>query len=172
MMKKQKQLSINFSPNEVDEETLLSYIENIIGDAAPKNILGMLATASVTSDNSVKFYNKYILRPIGRNDYEIYNLVTREFEYKHVSLFLNAIYIIYSMHKNIIFESVFKSKLIYDIDQEYGRCLWNVNFYKNKIKKARDGQFSIYSDKLEDSKLRLLEIKSRLSHVIDKGHII
>lgn len=69
-MKKQKQLFINYTPDERDTLKLSKKFTELLEEVIPNNIIGMLATAKEKSDSLV-FYNRFKLQAYERNNYEI-----------------------------------------------------------------------------------------------------
>lgn len=166
MMKKPNQLSISSLVNNADEERLLGKFGQLLDNAVPKNILGMLATAKILNNGSIVFFDRFHLNIVDKNNYNIYDTKIDDTKYTNISLFLSAVNMIYAMHKNIFFMSAPKESVIYNLDQEYGRCLWNTKFFKYKLGKATNEKMPIYADKLTDSRLRLRELKTKIFKVI------
>lgn len=166
MMKKQNQLYTNSSASNIDETQLLTKITKMLNDSVPKSLLGMLATAKKMEDGSIEFYNRYRLHVICKNNFKVVDNLTNDVAYDNIALFSNAVHIIYSMSRNVTFKSAPKEKVIFGLDQEYGRCLSNAQLFSYKVKNSMKEQQMIYADKLSDSICRLQEIKNKLFKVI------
>ena len=161
-MKKQKQLFINYTPDERDAIRLSKKFTELLEDAIPDNIIGMIATAREKSDSLI-FYNRFKLQAIERNNYEIVDMVSHRLVYSKIALFLSALYIIYHLNTPV-FHSAPKDKLIYDLDQEYYRCMENIKFYLLKTKN-KNNLWELYDIKLSQNRQRLGEIKTLLSKI-------
>jgi len=160
-MKKKKQLFINYTPDEKDANKLSKKFLELLDQSIPNNILGMLATAKEKSDTFI-FYNRFILTVHEKNNYEIIDATLKKSIYSNIALFTSALYIIYYLGKPLIYHTP-KDKLIYDLDQEYYRCMENIKFYLKKIK-ILDSEFKeLYEIKLSSNRYRLDEIKTLLS---------
>ena len=162
-MKKQKQLFINYIPDEQDTLKLSKKFTELLEEVIPNNIIGMLATAKEKSDSLV-FYNRFKLHAYERNNYEIVDMVAKRVVYSKIALFISALYIIYYLNKPL-FHSAPKDQLIYDLDQEYYRCMENIKFYMKKSKANNKETVELYSIKLSQNKQRLDEIKTLLSKI-------
>jgi hypothetical protein len=53
--------------------------------------------------------------------------------------------------------------LIYELDQEYFRCLENIKFYRQKMNSVNPELIPLFADRLTDAKARLEETKTKLS---------
>ena len=162
-MKKQKQSVTNSLVSKQDENKLLTKVTKLLEDSIPKNILGMMATAK-EQEKSMLFYDRYSLVPHSKNNYEIRDTYTKEAVYSNIALFKSAINMIYCL-KNGTVKSGPKDKIIYELDQEYFRCMENIKFYKQKISSVDNEILPLFLARLTDSRVRLQEIKTRLSKV-------
>lgn len=160
---KLNQLSTNYSIDK-KEATKLSYkVSQLLDDATPRNIIGMLATAKETN-RSIIFYNRWELMPVEKNNFGIFDRFSKEYVFEHISLSVSALQIIWNLHKSSKFLSSSES-VIYRLDQEYYRCVENIKFYKKKISITNSENVPVFLAKLEDSRFRLKEIKSLLSKI-------
>ena len=163
-MTKQNKLFTNFSKNN-NEQHLLSKIDKMLGNAIPNNVMGMLATVKESEDSrSLIFYDRYFLTPNGKNDYDIYDSVTKDILFRHVALLASAIHIIYCVHKKIM-NSGPKEYQIYALDQQYYRCVEDVRHYKYRLKNSTDDDSIIFSSRLSNSQFKMQEIKEQLSKI-------
>ena len=162
-MKKQKQLFINYTPDERDTLKLSKKFTELLEEVIPNNIIGMLATAKEKSDSLV-FYNRFKLQAYERNNYEIVDALSKQVVYSKIALFISALHIVYYLNKPL-FHSAPKDKLIYDLDQEYYRCMENIRFYLKKIQTANNELADLYDIKLSQNRQRLDEIKTLLSKI-------
>lgn len=160
-MKKQKQLSTNYSVDKKGATKLSARVAAMLDDAIPSNILGMLVTMK-EQERSLVFYDRYSLTVRSKNDYNIIDLYTRESVFDHVSLFSSALHIIYALNKGVTRSSPTED-IIYELDQEYFRCLENIKFYKHKMNSANSELIPLFADRLTDAKVRLCETKNKLS---------
>lgn len=160
---KANQSSINYSIDKKEATRLSSKVAQLLDDATPRNIMGMIATAKETN-NSIIFYNRWELMPVEKNNYTVFDRFTKEAVFKHVSLFVSALHIIWHLHRSARFLASSEA-VIYRTDQEYYRCVENIKFYKKKVATVEFDNVPVFLAKLEDSRLRLKEIKSILSKI-------
>ena len=71
-------------------------------------------------------------------------------------------HIIFSLHKGVHTSSP-KEDMIYELDQEYFRCLENIKFYRYKMNSVNSELIPLFADRLTDAKVRLEETKTKLS---------
>lgn len=161
-MKKQKRLSTNYPLDKKTANRITGQIEKLIDDFTPKSVLGMLALA-VEQNNSIVFYNRWALVPIEKQNYEIYDLLARNTVYKNISLFSSALNIIFNLNRPIRSSSP-KDKIIYNLDQEYYRCIEDIRILNKKLS-LKTTNVELNSVKLTDKQHRLAEIKTRLSKI-------
>ena len=158
-MNKRKQSFIKSSKN--NEPYLLSKMSNLLDKSIPNTIDGMLATAQ-SDNNELVFYNRYRLISDGSNDYRIQDDLHQTTLYKNISLFSSAVNMIYSIKKNII-NSGYKDQWIYRQDQQYYRCMQNINHYRQRLKVVTDhDRRDILANRLETDLKQLQEIKNVL----------
>lgn len=160
-MKKTKQLSTNYSVDKKSATKLSSKVASMLDEAIPSNILGMLVTMKEL-DRSLIFYDRYSLDVHNKNDYSITDLYTKDVIFDNVALFSSALHIIFALNKGS-YKSVPKEKLIYELDQEYFRCLENIKFYRQKMNSVNTELIPLFADRLSDAKARLIETKTKLS---------
>lgn len=129
----------------------------------PKNILGMLLLAE-DRENSLVFYKRWELQIVGKNDYAVFDLYTKEVIYSHVSLLISALHIIFNLNKPNELAGV-ADQHIYSLDQEYYRCMENIKFFKLKCKTKDPERLMLFSSRLQDCYYRLDDIKTRLSKI-------
>ena len=163
MMIRLNQSFTDYSVDKQEATRLSSKVSQLLDDAMPKSIMGMIASAQ-DSDKSIIFYNRWELCPVDKNDYTIIDRYTKEPVFEHISLFVSALHIIWHLHKSAKLLAS-NEKLIYQADQEYYRCVENIKFYKKKVSSADVENLPIFLARLEDSRLRLQEIKSILSKI-------
>ena len=163
MMIKQNQSFTDYSVDKKEATKLSFKVSQLLDDAMPNNIMGMIASAQETN-NSIVFYNRWELQPVAKNNYTIFDRYSKEPIYQHISLFVSALHIIWHLYKS---SKKLRSneKLIYQTDQEYYRCVENIKFYKKKSATVNSEDLPIFLARLEDSRLRLKEIKSILSKI-------
>lgn len=161
MMKAKTPLSTNYLKNINESDRLLRKFDEILSDALPNDILGMLVTATA-DDQGVIFYNRWQLQLHKKHDYEIVDLYTQNSLYQHITLLASAMYMIYHLNKRIT-KPCPVDKIIYGLDQEYYRCLEQIKFYQKKLK--GNGDRELFAIKLSDKHYRLGEIKNRLSKI-------
>ena len=160
---KQKQSSINYSTNKFETLKITQKVSGLLDVAVPKNILGMISLAE-EHENSLLFYKRWHLVPVGKHDYAIADEFSKTVIYEHVSLFTSALHIIYYLNKKITTTAP-KDKLIYALDQEYYRCIENIKLFKRKSASKDPEKALLFSSRLESSYFRLEEIKTQLSKV-------
>jgi hypothetical protein len=160
-MKKTKQLSTNYSVDKKGATKLSLKVAAMLDDAIPTNILGMLVTMK-EQEHSLIFYDRYSLNVCNKNDYSIIDLYTKEAVFENIALFSSAVHIIFALNKGV-YTSAPKEKLIYELDQEYFRCLENIKFYRQKMNSVNSELIPLFADRLTDAKARLVETKTKLS---------
>ena len=160
-MKKNKQLSTNYSVDKKGADRLSSKVAAMLDDAIPTNILGMLVTMK-EQERCLVFYDRYSLNVRSKNDYSIIDLYTKEAVFEKIALFSSALHIIFSLHKGV-HASAPKEDMIYELDQEYFRCLENIKFYRQKMNSVNPELIPLFADRLSDAKARLEETKNKLS---------
>ena len=160
-MKKQKPLSINYSIDKKGADKLSSKVASMLDDAIPTNILGMMVTMK-EHERSLVFYERYSLAVHHKNDYSIIDLYTKDVVFDNIALFSSALHIIFCLNKGV-HKSAPKEEIIYELDQEYFRCLENIKFYKQKMNSANRDLLPLFADRLTDAKARLEETKNKLS---------
>lgn len=161
-MTKQKRLPTNYPLDKKTANRITGQIEKLIDDFTPKSVLGMLALA-VEQDNSIVFYNRWALRPIEKQNYEIYDLLAKTTVYKNIALFSSALNIIFNLNRPIRSSSS-KDTIIYNLDQEYYRCVEDIRILNKKLS-LKTSNVELNSVKLIDKQHRLAEIKTRLSKI-------
>ena len=160
-MKKTKQLSTNYSVDKKGADRLSSKVAAMLDDAIPSNILGMLVTMK-EQERCLVFYDRYSLNVRSKNDYSIVDLYTKEAVFEKIALFASALHIIFALHKGV-HASAPKEDMIYELDQEYFRCLENIKFYRQKMNSVNPELSALFADRLTDAKARLEETKTKLS---------
>ena len=160
-MKKTKQLSTNYSVDKKGATKLSSKVAAMLDDAIPTNILGMLVTMK-EQERCLLFYDRYSLNVRSKNDYSILDLYTNDVVFEKIALFSSALHIIFSLQKGVHTASP-KEDIIYELDQEYFRCLENIKFYRQKMNSANSELIPLFADRLTDAKARLEETKTKLS---------
>jgi hypothetical protein len=160
-MKKTKQLSTNYSVDKKGASKLSSKVAAMLDDAIPTNILGMLVTMK-EQERSLVFYDRYSLNVHTKNDYSILDLYSKDVLFDNVALFSSAVHIIFALNKGVHRSSP-KEDLIYELDQEYFRCLENIKFYRQKMNSVNSELIPLFADRLADAKARLIETKTKLS---------
>ena len=161
MMKKHKQLSTNYSIDKKTAEKLSSKVAAMLDDAIPTNILGMMLTIK-EQEQCLVFYDRYSLNVRTKNDYFIEDLYSKEIVYDNIALFSSALHIIFCLNKGVHKASP-QEDLIYELDQEYFRCLENIKFYRQKMNSVNSELIPLFADRLTDAKARLEETKTKLS---------
>ena len=160
-MKKHKPLSINYSIDKKGADKLSSKVAALLDDAIPTNILGMLVTMK-EQERSLVFYDRYSLNVRKKNDYSIIDLYTKEIVYDKIALFSSALHIIFCLNKGV-YKAAPQEDMIYELDQEYFRCLENIKFYRQKMNSVNPELIPLFADRLSDAKARLEETKTKLS---------
>ena len=160
-MKKNKQLSTNYSIDKKGADRLSSKVAAMLDDAIPTNILGMMVTMQ-EHERSLVFYDRYSLTVYKKNDYSVIDLYTKEAVYENVALFSSALHIIFCLNKGV-HKSAPQEDMIYELDQEYFRCLENIKFYRQKMNSVNSELVPLFADRLTDAKARLTETKTKLS---------
>ena len=161
MMIKQNQSFTDYSVDKQEATRLSFKVSQLLDDAMPNNIMGMIASAQ-EHNNSIVFYNRWELQPVEKNNYVIFDRYTKEPAFEHISLFVSALHIIWHLYKSSK-QLQSNEQLIYQTDQEYYRCVENIKFYKRKAATVSFEDLPIFLSKLDDSRLRLKEIKTILS---------
>lgn len=161
-MKKQKQYRTNYFLDKHDIVNINKKINNLLEDSIPNTILVMLGQG-VETKTGVKFYNRYTLIPLAKNNYTVYDESNKSSVFDHIALFDSAVKIIYYLNQHVSTPCP-TYKVIYDLDQEYFRCLEDIKFYKERMDKSKNNQ-ELYSIKLLDKHQKLNYIKQRLSKV-------
>jgi len=160
-MKKTKKLSTNYSVDKKGATKLSSKVAAMLDDAIPSNILGMLVTMK-EQERSLVFYDRYSLNVRNKNDYSIVDLYTKDAVFENVALFSSALHIIFALNKGV-HKAAPKEEIIYELDQEYFRCLENIKFYRQKMNSVNSELIPLFADRLTDAKARLAETKIKLS---------
>lgn len=160
-MKKHKQLSTNYSVDKRGATKLSSKVAAMLDDALPTNILGMLVTMK-EQEQCLVFYDRYKLTVRNKNDYSIVDLRSSDIVFDKIALFSSALHIIFALNKGV-HRSAPKEDMIYELDQEYFRCLENIKFYRQKMNSVNSELVPLFADRLTDAKARLEETKTKLS---------
>jgi len=160
-MKKQKPLSTDYSVDKKGATRLSSKVAAMLDDAIPTNILGMLVTMK-EQERCLVFYDRYSLNVRTKNNYSIIDLYTKDTVFDNIALFSSALHIIFALNKGA-HKTAPKENIIYELDQEYFRCLENIKFYRQKMNSVNQELISLFADRLSDAKLRLEETKTKLS---------
>jgi hypothetical protein len=160
-MKKTKQLSTNYSVDKRGATKLSSKVAAMLDDAIPTNILGMLVTMK-EQERGLIFYDRYSLNVRSKNDYSIVDLRSNDTLFDNVALFSSALHIIFALNKGQ-HSAAPKEDMIYELDQEYFRCLENIKFYRQKMNSVNSELIALFADRLTDAKARLEETKTKLS---------
>lgn len=162
-MNKQKQLSTHYSTGNTDSAHILKKVNNLLDNSIPKNILGMVALCRY-SDYGILFYDRWLLIPLEKHNYEIFDGYTQQTVYSNIALFSSALHIIYYLNKKIITCGPV-DEVIYALDQEYYRCLDEIRFFQKKVNSKNNQNTEMFAIKLLDKQHRLHEIKVQLSKV-------
>lgn len=162
-MKKIKQLPTNYSLGNVDTVKLSRKVGSLLENAIPKTVLGMLSLAE-DKENGLLFYKRWMLLPKEKHNYSVYDTWAKEEVYQNISLLISALHIIYHLNKPVL-TSNFTDQQIYNVDQEYFRCLENIKFFKAKIASKDAERSLLFASRLQNSYYRLDEIKTRLSKI-------
>lgn len=160
-MKARKQSSTAYPQDKQSVQQLSTKVADLLQESVPNDILGMLATAR-TDRQQLVFYNRWQLVIHSKNDYEIYDIKQREIIYSHVTLLSSAVKIIFQLNRSSARE-LLKHKMIYELDQEYYRCIEKIQFYREKMKTNNKDLHSLFAMRYSDRQLKLAEIKHRLS---------
>jgi len=161
-MKNHKQLSTAYPKDKLEVANLSSRMANLLEDAIPDNLMGMLVTAKEL-EKSVLFYDRWQLIVREKYNYDVFDNRAGEIVYDEIALFSNAVKIIYHLNKKITTPCPL-DKTFYELDQEYYRCWHDLNMYKKKVKEIKDNNLKeLFSLRIIDSQYRLQEIKMRLS---------
>jgi hypothetical protein len=161
-MKKTKKLDTVSSRDKIDTKLLSKQVSKLIEESAPKNILGLLALG-VNDETGVILGNRWRLSAVDKNDYFIIDLKSGDVVYEHIALLANALNIIWWLSKPITSPKQ-KDRIIYELDQEYYRCLEDVKYYR--AKKAKDPELQeLFAIRLGQSKFRLQDIKNEISKI-------
>ena len=160
-MKKTKKLSTSYSVDKKGANKLSAKVASMLDDAIPTNILGMLVTMK-EQERCLVFYDRYSLNVRNKNDYSITDLYTNDIVFEKIALFSSALNIIFALHKGV-HHSAPKEEMIYELDQEYFRCLENIKFYRQKMNSVNPELIPLFADRLSDAKARLEETKTKLS---------
>lgn len=160
-MKKTKQLSTNYSVDKNGATKLSSKVAAMLDDAIPSNILGMLVTMK-EQERCLIFYDRYSLNVRNKNDYSIIDLRSNDVLFDKIALFSSALHMVFALNKSKHRSSP-KEDLIYELDQEYFRCLENIKFYRQKMNSVNSELVALFADRLTDAKARLEETKTKLS---------
>ena len=161
-MKKTKKLDTASLTDKIDTQTLSKQVSKLIDDAVPKNILGLLALG-VDDDTGVILAKRYKLSAVDKNDYFIVDLKSGDVIYEHIALLSSALNIIWWLTKPITSPKQ-KDKMIYELDQEYYRCLEDIRYYKAKT--AKDTELKeLFNIRLGQAKFRLQDIKTEISKI-------
>lgn len=161
-MKKQKKQNTALNKEKIDTKLLSKQVSRLIDDAVPKDMHGMLALA-VESDDGLVLNKRWKLSAVDKNDYFIIDLYSGEKVYQNIALFSNAIQIIWHLGKPIR-KSFLMDKLIYELDQEYYRCLEDIRYYNSKVTKNPELR-DLFDIRLGQSRYRLLDIKKEISKI-------
>lgn len=158
-MKKPRPLFTNFSKN--NQQKLVEKMKSLVDKSLPKNVMGMLATAKRLDDNkSILLYNRYLLISEGMHDYTIFDTKLKVVLYNRITLFSSAINIIFNLNRNYA-----KEKQIYSLDQEYMRCVVNIQNYKYHIKRSSAERAIHFANRLSCDEHRLAYLKDQLNKV-------
>ena len=161
MKKKKKSDTVSFR-DKIDTKALSKQVSELIDDAVPKNILGLLALG-VNDDTGVILAKRYRLSAVDKNDYFIVDLNSGDIVYEHIALLSSALNIIWWL-SNPITSPRQKDKMIYELDQEYYRCLEDIRYYRAKSAKPTELQ-ELFSIRLGQAKFRLQDIKTEISKI-------
>jgi hypothetical protein len=162
-MKKNNKQHTNYSRDKkIDPKLLSQQVSKLLEDSVPKNILGMLATATELEDG-ILIDNRWKLSAVDRNDYYILDTRTGDKVYKNIALFANAVQIIWYLTKPIR-TSAPMDKVLFELDQEYYRCLEDIKHYMGRTT-ANKELGELFSIRLEQSKYRLQDIKTEISKI-------
>lgn len=161
-MKKTKKLDTASIRDKIDTSLLTKQVSKLIDDAVPKNILGLLALG-VDDATGVILAKRYKLSAVDRNDYFIVDIKSGDIIYEHIALLSSALNIIWWL-SNPITSPKQKDKIIYELDQEYYRCLEDIRYYRAKTAKDTELQ-ELFNIRLGQAKFRLQDIKTEISKI-------
>lgn len=161
-MKKQKKQNTASNREKIDTKLLSKQVSRLIDDAVPKDMHGMLALA-VETDDGLILNKRWKLSAVDRNDYFVVDLYSGEKVYENIALFSNAIQIIWYLGKPIT-KPFLMDKVIYELDQEYYRCLEDIKYYNSKVTSNPELR-DLFDIRLGQSKYRLLDIKKEISKI-------
>lgn len=161
-MKKHKKQNTALGKEKIDTKSLSRQVSKLIDDAIPKDMHGMLALA-VEAEDGLILNKRWKLSAVNKNDYFVVDLLTNEKVYENIALFSNAIQIIWHLSKPIT-RSFMMDKVIYELDQEYYRCLEDIKYYNSKVTKNSELR-ELFAIRLGQSKYRLLDIKKEISKI-------
>jgi hypothetical protein len=137
-------------------------VSKLIEEAVPKNIIGLLALA-VDDDTGVILAKRYKLSAVDKNDYFIIDIQSGDVIYEHIALLSSALNIVWWLTKPITSPKQ-KDKIIYELDQEYYRCLEDIRYYREKTAKDTELQ-DLFNIRLSQAKFRLQDIKTEISKI-------
>lgn len=161
MKKTKKSDTVSFR-DKIDTKALSKQVSELIDESVPKNILGLLALG-VNDDTGVILAKRYRLSAVDKNDYFIVDLNSGDVVYEHIALLSSALNIIWWL-SNPITSPRQKDKMIYELDQEYYRCLEDIRYYRAKSAKPTELQ-ELFSIRLGQAKFRLQDIKTEISKI-------
>jgi len=161
-MKKQKKQNTAYVKEKIDTKLLSKQVSKLIDDAVPKDMHGMLALA-VEADDGLVLNKRWKLSAVDKNDYFVVDLYSGEKVYEHIALFSNAVQIIWYLSKPIR-KPFLMDRVIYELDQEYYRCLEDIRYYNSKVTKNPELR-DLFSIRLGQSKYRLQDIKNEISKI-------
>lgn len=161
MKKTKKSDTVSFR-DKIDTKALSKQVSELIDESVPKNILGLLAMG-VNDGTGVILAKRYRLSAVGKNDYFVIDLNSGDTVYEHIALLSSALNIIWWL-SNPITSSRQKDKMIYELDQEYYRCLEDIRYYRVKAAKPNELQ-ELFSIRLGQARFRLQDIKTEISKI-------
>lgn len=161
-MKNHKKQNTFSNREKIDTKQLSKQVSKLIDDSVPKDLHGMLALSTEASDGLI-FNKRWKLSAVDRNDYFIEDLLTREIVYENIALFSNAVRMIWYLSKPIKTPNLI-DKVIYELDQEYYRCLEDIKYYSLKVTKNEELR-ELFEIRLGQSKYRLQDIKKEISKI-------
>lgn len=141
---------------------IVTKVSKLLDAIVPNSIIGMMALA-VEQGNSLIFYNRWALVLHGKNDYEVYDVYTKNSVYKNIALFTSALNIIFNLHKSAK-RGRSIDNIIYSLDQEYYRCLEDIRILNKKVL-SNKGNVELNAIRLVDRQHKLFEIKTQLSKI-------
>jgi hypothetical protein len=160
-MKKQNQSFTNYFNDNVDTKKLSKKVKELLKQAVPNSVLGMLAVCGYDNDGII-FYDRYKLVPHEQQNYEIIDLKSSTSLYQNIALFTSALNIIFYANRPVV-GAALTDKLIYELDQEYFRCTEDIKFFQKKCQVKDRIRREMFTVRLIDRQRRLSEIKSLLS---------